>query len=82
MDRKVIDSYYMYLDDFEELVVFGKSVKEMLESWEDALSIEERVCPNLVRVFYSNMELSPSRLDRILINIGGVSIEFNVGDLT
>lgn len=54
--RKVIDSYYMDLDDFE-LLVCGKSVKEMLESWEDALNVEERVCPNLVRVFYSNMEL-------------------------
>lgn len=45
------------------------------------MSIEEREYPNLVRVFYLNMELSTTRLDRIIINVGGVPIEFDVGDL-
>ena len=34
MQCKVIDSYFVDLDDFEELVVCGGSIKEMLEPWE------------------------------------------------
>lgn len=74
MGCKVIDSYY------EELVIYGRSVKGMLEPWEVALSIEERVYPNLVRVFYWNMEISAYMLDGIITNVG-VPIEFDVMDL-
>lgn len=52
----------------------------MLEPWEVALSIEERVYPNLVRVFYLNMEISAYMLDGIITNVG-VPIEFDVMDL-
>lgn len=45
----------MDLDDTEELVVCSKSVKAVFEAWDKVLSIEERVYPNLVRLFYSNM---------------------------
>ena len=41
MGRKVIDSYYVDFDDFEELVACSKSVNVMLEPWEVALSIKE-----------------------------------------
>lgn len=65
------------MDDFEELVVCGRSVKAMLELWKVALSIEEHIYLNLVHVFYSNMEIFTNRLDRIIINIGEVPIEFD-----
>lgn len=81
MGHKVIDSYYVNLDDFEELVLYGKSIKDVLESWEVALDIEKRVYLNLVKVFYFNMELSSTRLDRIHTNVREMPIEFNVGDL-
>lgn len=42
-----------------------------------ALSIEEQIYLNLVHVFYSNMEIFTNRLDRIIINIGEVPIEFD-----
>ena len=45
------------------------------------MNIEEKVYPNLVRVFYSNMKFSTIRLDRIITNVRRVPIEFNVGDL-
>lgn len=44
MKCKVIDPYFVDLDDFEGLVVCGSSMKKMLESW---MSIEERVSFNL-----------------------------------
>ena len=56
-------------------------MKEMLAPWETALNIEEKVYPNLVRIFYFNMELSATRLDRLVTYVGGVPIEFTVEDL-
>ena len=59
----------------------SSTVKEMLAPWETALNLKEKVYPNLVRIFYSNMELSTTRLDRLVTYVGGVSIEFTVEDL-
>lgn len=67
MKHKVTYFYFVDLDDLEELVLCGSSIKELLEPWEKALSIEERVYPNLVRVFYLNMKFLATRLDRIII---------------
>ena len=36
------------------------------------------IYPNLVQVFYSNMELSETQLDKIITHVGGVPIEFDV----
>lgn len=74
MMRKDTDSFYVDLDDFEELVVCSSNIKKLLEPWEKALSIEEKVYPNLVRIFYSNMELSAIKFDRLVTNVGGVLI--------
>ena len=41
----------------------------------------EIIYPNLVRVFYSNMEISVTRLDRIITQVGVVYIEFDDEDL-
>lgn len=74
MMRKDTDSFYVDLDDFEELVVCSSNIKKLLEPWEKALSIEEKVYQNLVRIFYSNMELSAIKFDRLVTNVGGVLI--------
>ncbi|KAH9715535.1 Integrase catalytic domain-containing protein [Citrus sinensis] len=68
-------------DDFSNLVVCGKSVRDMLQPWEFAIDFDDRVYPNLVRVFYSNMEISATRLNRIVTQVGGVPIEFDDADL-
>lgn len=61
----------------------GRSVKKLLEyiEWENALSIEKYLYPNLIKVFYSNMKLFTTQLDRIVTNRRGVPIEFDVGNL-
>ena len=81
MTRKVTDSFFVDLVDFEELVVCSSNVKEMLASRENALNIEEKVYPNLVRIFYSNMDLSATRLDKLITYVGGLHVAFTVEDL-
>ena len=45
-----------------------------------SLNFNDRVYPNLVRIFYSNMEISATRLDTIITHVEGVPIEFDVKD--
>lgn len=52
-----------------------------LVGWESVLSIEEYVYPNLVKAFYSNIELSVTTQDMIVTNVGGVLVEFDIKDL-
>ena len=63
------------------MIVCGRSVKNMLLHWESAINFDKRVYHNLVRVFYSNMEIFATRLNRIVTHVGGVSIEFDVEEL-
>lgn len=71
----------MYIEHFTELFVYGRSVRNMLQPWESAIDFDDRVYPNLVHVFYLNMEISATRLDRIVTHVGGAPIEFDVKDL-
>ena len=66
MGRKVLDSYYVDIEDFRELIVCNRSVKNMLQPWELAIDFDDRVYPNLVRVFYLNIKIFATRLDRIV----------------
>lgn len=66
MGRKVFDSYYIDLEEFRELIVCGRSVRDMLLPWESTLDFDEQVYHNLVRVFYSNTKIFTNRLDRII----------------
>ena len=58
MGRKVLDSYFVDIKGFRELIVCGRSVKNMLLPWESSMDFDDRVCPNLVHIFSSNMEIS------------------------
>ncbi|KAH9754083.1 hypothetical protein KPL71_015319 [Citrus sinensis] len=49
--------------------------------WIDALLIEENVYPDLVKVFYSNMDCSAEKQNRVITTVGGVLIEFDDSDL-
>ncbi|KAH9783400.1 Integrase catalytic domain-containing protein [Citrus sinensis] len=49
--------------------------------WIDALLIEENVYPDLVKVFYSNMDCSAEKENRVITTVGGVLIEFDDSDL-
>ncbi|KAH9800792.1 hypothetical protein KPL71_000795 [Citrus sinensis] len=49
--------------------------------WIDALLIEENVYPDLVKVFYSNMDYSAEKENRVITIVGGVLIEFDDSNL-
>ena len=55
----------------------------MLEDvgWLNAIVFEENVYPDLVKVFYSNMDCSAEKENRVITTVGGVSIEFDDSDL-
>lgn len=46
-----------------------------------AKSVDEHMYPNLVRVFYSNINLSTSRENKKITNVYRIPIEFDVSNL-
>ena len=79
--RKVLDSFFVDIDDFSNLVVCGRRIRDMLQPWEAAIDFNDRVYPNLMQVFYSNMEISNTHPNRIVTQVGRVPIEFDDADL-
>ena len=49
--------------------------------WINALTINENVYPDLVKVFYSNMNTSAQKENQVITNVGGVLIEFDDAEL-
>ncbi|KAH9680506.1 Integrase catalytic domain-containing protein [Citrus sinensis] len=49
--------------------------------WLNALVVEENVYPDLVKIFYSNMDCSAEKENRVITTVGGVLIEFDDSDL-
>ncbi|KAK9178223.1 hypothetical protein WN943_027413 [Citrus x changshan-huyou] len=45
------------------------------------MTCEENVYPDLVKVFYSNMDCSAEKENRVITTVGGVSIEFDDSEL-
>ena len=57
MEKAVTPSFYIDIDEFSDITTCGRTIPQVLKNWDEALSVEERVYENLVRVFYSYMEL-------------------------
>ena len=49
--------------------------------WINALTIYENVYPDLVKIFYSNMDTSAEKENRVITNVGGVLIKFDDTEL-
>ena len=60
-----------------DITICGHSISQLLSHWKEALSIEEPIYENLVRVFYSNIELSSTRLVELYTYVEGIRIVFN-----
>lgn len=73
MGQTIISSYFVELKAFNELSIYGRRIRRLLElvRWDNILSIKGMVYLNLVKVLYSNTELSASRQGRIITNVGG-----------
>ena len=63
---------------WENLEICDKSLNDFLITmgWKNVLVVKERYYENLVKVFHSNMDTEVS--NRIVSNVGGVHIEFDV----
>ena len=53
----------------------GQFLEEV--GWINALTINENVYSDLVKVFYSNMDTSAEKENQVITNVGGVLIEFD-----
>ena len=83
MTRKVLDTFYIVPDWLRSLSISNRNLLQLLEEvgWINALTINENVYPNLVKVFYSNMDTSAEKENRVITNVRGVVIEFDDTEL-
>ncbi|GAY61300.1 hypothetical protein CUMW_208890 [Citrus unshiu] len=83
MTRKVLDTFYILLDWLRSLSIGNGNLLQLLEKvgWINALTIYENVYPDLVKIFYSNMDTSAEKENRVITNVGGVLIKFDDTEL-
>ena len=83
MTRKVLDTFYILLDWLRSLSISNRNLLQLLEEvgWINALTINENVYPDLVKVFYSNMDTLAKKMNRVITNVGRVLIEFDDTEL-
>ena len=78
--REVLNSFFVLPDVMHTLKISYRNIFQSLGDvgWINALLIEENVYPDLVKVFYSNMEVSEKNKTRVITTVGGVKIDFDV----
>ena len=83
MALKVLSTFFILPDWLHSLSISYINLFQLLEEvgWINALVIEENVYPDLVKVFYSNMNISEKKQNRVITNVGGVLIDFDVSEL-
>ncbi|KAH9762390.1 hypothetical protein KPL70_000794 [Citrus sinensis] len=81
--HEVLNTFFVLPDVLHSLQISHRTLFQLLEDvgWIDALLIEENVYPDLVKVFYSNMDCSVEKENRVITTVGGVLIEFDDSDL-
>ena len=81
MGKPVTPSFSLNILEFSDITICGHSITQFLSHWKEALSIEEPIYENLVRIFYSNMELSSTRRVALSTYVGGFRIEIDEPEL-
>ena len=83
MTREVLQTFFVLPDWLNNLSISNRTLLQLLEDvgWLNALVFEENVYPDLVKVFYSNMDCSAEKVNRVITTVGGVSIEFDDSEL-
>ncbi|KAH9724358.1 CCHC-type domain-containing protein [Citrus sinensis] len=77
--REVLNTFFVLPDVMHTLKISYRNIFQLLEDvgWLNALIVEENVYPDLVKVFYSNMDCSAKKENRVITTVGGVLIEFD-----
>lgn len=59
MFKSILNSYFVNLDNLENIFIHRRTLRTLLENvgWSNTLIIREHVYLNLVRVFYSNIDI-------------------------
>ena len=83
MTRKVLSTFFVLPDWVHSLNISHRNLYQLLEEvdWINTLVIEKNVYPDLVKVFYSNMDVSKEKKTWVITNVGGVLIDFDVSKL-
>ena len=81
MGKPVTPSFSLNISEFSDITICGHSITHMLSHWNQALSIEEPIYENLVRVFYSNIEFSSTRRVELYTSVVGLRIAFDESEL-
>lgn len=81
--REVLNTFFVLPDVLHTLKISYRTLFQFLGDvgWIDALLIEENVYPDLVKVFYSNMDCSAEKENRVITKVGVVLIEFDDSEL-
>lgn len=79
----VVPPFYVELNFIRTLMINNHILVQLLEkvNWINAMKIEENMYPNLVKVFYFNMDTSVAKWNCVITQVGGVAIEFGVSKL-
>ena len=83
MTREVRSSFFVLPDWLHRLNISHRNLYQLLEEvgWINVLMIQENVYPDLVKVFYSNMDIFEEKKNRVITMVGGVLIDFDVLEL-
>lgn len=66
MGKTLTHTYFINIDEFDDNIFCGHNVTEILKQWEVGLSVDKLVYKNLVRLFYSNMDITDTRSIRVV----------------
>ena len=71
MTREVLQTFFVLPNQLHSLSISNRTLFQLLEDigWINALFIEENVYPDLVKVFYSNMDTSAEKENRVITNV-------------
>ena len=77
---EVLNTFYVLQNWINTLNISRRNLFQLLGEvgWINALMIEENVYLDLVKVFYSNMDVFSENKTRVITNVGGVIIDFDV----
>ena len=83
MTREVLQTFFVLPNWLNNLSISNRTLLQLLEDvgWLNAIFFQENVYPDLVKVFYSNMDCFAEKQNRVITKVGGVSIEFDDSEL-
>lgn len=79
MFKSILNSYFVNLDNLENIFIHRRTLRTLLENvgWSNTLIIREHVYLNLVRVFYSNIDIYAGTESWVITNVSRIPSELD-----